>query len=630
MLLLFAALLGAAYAAGLPGEFSLDDGENFQDLLRFVRGDLGWQGVVFGNSSGPLGRPLSMAAFALTAHVSGFSPLAFKLASFALHGICGTLVALFLRAWLRDLWADDARAERVAVVLACWWLALPIHVSTVLYSVQRMTQLAAALTVAALLCYLWGRRRAIRGARGGTIAVWAGVPALALLAALAKENGLLAVPLCAVVEWTLATRAPRAPAPIRLFAWLAVVVPLAGVGALLALRPDALLDAYSVRPFTLMERLLTEPRILWSYVADILVPFGPGMGVIQDDVVVSRGWLEPPSTLLAALAWLLTAGAAIALRRRQPLYAAGVGVFLVGHALESTFIPLELYFEHRNYLPSLGVLLVVAGAVEWTARTLPAPTRGFRSAVPVLGVALALAYVGGTWARASVWRSEESLVAHAIQHHPDSPRLNSMLGDAAMRAGDLPTALRHFDAAGRGLGAHERHTSLLLSLLAHCYAGTEVPTTLLDDLRAHAPRELSSFGLQASIVTADAIYQGRSDAATADATIAALGPWLDALRANPRGRGSWRFRYEYGRMLATRGAYAAALDLIEPAWRESGWQVGMGVVAFQIAVGTENRARAEAVYARLEETTPEWDWQVREALGRFRQRIDRMPVATSP
>ena len=37
----------------------------------------------------------------------------------------------------------------------------------------------------------------------------------------------------------------------------------------------------------------------------------------------------------------------------------GIGLFLAGHLLESTVLPLELMFEHRNHLPALGPLLVL-------------------------------------------------------------------------------------------------------------------------------------------------------------------------------------------------------------------------------------------------------------------------------
>lgn len=33
----------------------------------------------------------------------------------------------------------------------------------------------------------------------------------------------------------------------------------------------------------------------------------------------------------------------------------GLLYFLIGHSIESTIFPLEIYFNHRNYLPSIGL-----------------------------------------------------------------------------------------------------------------------------------------------------------------------------------------------------------------------------------------------------------------------------------
>ena len=62
-------------------------------------------------------------------------------------------------------------------------------------------------------------------------------------------------------------------------------------------------------------------------------------------------------------------GCAIVYRANPVLkpVAFGIAFFLGGHLLESTVLPLELYYEHRNYLPSFGDLPGIGGR-------LPAPS----------------------------------------------------------------------------------------------------------------------------------------------------------------------------------------------------------------------------------------------------------------
>ena len=51
------------------------------------------------------------------------------------------------------------------------------------------------------------------------------------------------------------------------------------------------------------------------------------------------------------------------MRRRYPLLLLALLFFLVGHSMESTVIPLEMVYEHRNYLPGMLVCLAMAAAI---------------------------------------------------------------------------------------------------------------------------------------------------------------------------------------------------------------------------------------------------------------------------
>ena len=119
---------------------------------------------------------------------------AFKAVNLALHLACGVVLFALTRA-LAGL-RVDARAARTAALLACaLWLLSPLLVSTVLYTVQRMAQLATLFSLAGLLCYVHGRRRGSRAAVAAAFGLcWP-------LAALSKENGALLPLLALLVEW---------------------------------------------------------------------------------------------------------------------------------------------------------------------------------------------------------------------------------------------------------------------------------------------------------------------------------------------------------------------------------------------------------------------------------------------
>jgi len=110
------------------------------------------------------------------------------------------------------------------------------------------------------------------------------------------------------------------------------------------------------RPFDWSTRLWSETLILWEYVRQLFMPDIRLLGPMQDDTtrILGPGLL----TITATLGWIVALIVSFAFRNRYPLLLFGVGFFLIGHLIESTFIQLELYFEHRNYIPSLGLLAI--------------------------------------------------------------------------------------------------------------------------------------------------------------------------------------------------------------------------------------------------------------------------------
>src|SRR5690606_33752686 len=134
-----------------------------------------------------------------------------------------------------------------------------------------------------------------------------------------------------------------------------LLAPAAGVFGYLLLRANYSEDVLTVRDFDAGDRLLTEAHVLWEYLRYAFLPTPTGLGPFHDDHSIYRDWLNPQALLVVG-AWLASIAGAIALRKRAPLFSFAVAWYLFGHALESTTIPLEIYFEHRNYVPLLGPL----------------------------------------------------------------------------------------------------------------------------------------------------------------------------------------------------------------------------------------------------------------------------------
>lgn len=635
VLLALAALAVTAeiYGPALHGPFLLDDVANLDPLTGWLSGRYDWQHVVFGNDAGLFGRPISMATFLLDAAVSGSTDsFAFKLTNLGIHLACG--LALLWLAWhmFRRWTRTREHAKWFALVLMAWWLWLPLNVDTVLYVVQRMAQLAALFMLLALGCYAAARERIERGQPGGRWLLWLGVPALTALAALSKENGVLAIPLAFVLELFLFNRAgARRPRSIRWFFGLTLGLPvLAGI-VFVAVDPKFILGGYASRPFTFGERLLTEPRVLWSYVQTLLVPVGPRMGFFQDNFPVSTGWLHPWTTPPAIFAWLAVAVIGWLWRKGNPLFGAGAFFFLVGQSMESGVLPLEIYFEHRNYLPSFGVLLAVIGTLVWTWQRSPPPTAAFRRIAGALGaVALAL-LATATWGHVQSWRTAGDFYAAQAVFNPTSPRLQSAIAVQAMNAGDLDAALQHIAIAARYLPPADQAAPAMWSFLAYCRARETPPGPLYTELAGRAQGPISLADMTAFEQVALATVHGCPDVDIPHLR-AIMQQWLGSTPSPARAQPVWRTRSDLARLVAQGGDIAAARDLAHRAWIDSGYKNDIGIFLFQLNASLGDVAACREVLAKLQRSYGDGDRKVDDAIVTFRRALADGSIgpATSP
>ena len=472
-LILLVALLVTAfvYAGGLNGPFLFDDHIHITQN-RWVKIDsLSWpdmtQAWQSSFSAFPSNRPLAQLSFGINHALSGLDPWAFKTTNLAIHLLSGLLVFVFIRLVLRALAGDTTLSQRdtfVAAAVAAVWLLHPMHVSTVLYAVQRMTGLSTLFTLAALSSYFWGRIRIAEG-RPGALWILGAIP-LAVLGFLAKEIAVL-LPLLLLVSELTVLRGVSAGHQRRFVhaAWiLMIALPLLAGTAYFFTHPGLL--NYDGRPFSLEERALTQTRILWLYVRWLFVPDISAFGLFHDDIALSTGPTSPISTLISAVALLGITLAALLAHRRLPVFSFAVLFFLAGHALESSVFPLEMVFEHRNYLPSVGPLFLLAYLVIVSARGLK-----MANAARVLGVLLLLSYTAATYIRVNNWSSLSNFLLSSAENHPRSPRANFMAAQLLISSLDrtnsdsqpLATAARTF--LNNGLSNDPRCINCLFGLV---------------------------------------------------------------------------------------------------------------------------------------------------------------------
>lgn len=454
------ALAFVCYFPGLAGDFLFDDYPNLE-VMGYLGGVINWetfQAFVFSGGSGPTGRPVSLASFLLDDNTWPSSAPLFKQTNLLIHLLCGLLLCWAVLQLMRNLRTVSERQAQIVAVLACaFWVLHPYMVSTTLYVIQRMAQLATLFCLVGIVLYLYARLQlAVRPVRAYilmTLAVGVGT----LLATFSKENGALLPLLVLVIEFCL----PGNGKPVWLWRAAFLWLPSIAIVVLLVRYIDLSENPWPGRNFNQIERLLTEARIVCEYLIHLFVPRIEGNGLYQDGYVISKGFFEPLSTLYAIVFVLVLISVGFLLRKKEPLISLAILFFFSAHLMESTVVGLELYFEHRNHLAALFLFLPLAYYIVVFADRIKLLSV---VAVVVLGMLAAM-----TWLRASLWSDSQKLELYWAQSATDSPRAINGVAAFYINNGQYERANEYLAVESERL----YHSSLLTArlLLQKVYVG---------------------------------------------------------------------------------------------------------------------------------------------------------------
>ena len=457
--LLIATVYGI-YSLGFKGPFLFDDFVNLQVMGHQGQIDSwqkAWQFISSG-FSGPTGRPIALSSFLLDDYSWPSQPELYKATNTCFHLLTGLLLFwLFLKLGEQLGW-DSFRSHSVALLACAIWLLHPLHVSTVLYVVQRMTILASMFSVASLLTYILARGQWQLTKYAASLVLLVGSSLCFLLAVLSKENSAVLPMLVLLLEIFLL--------PVAAKSWQRLVYPiLIGSTAIILgylgyLFFTGLGAEWNHREFNMLERLMTQPRVLWMYLGHLMIPASSTAGLFNDGIQVSTGLLSPISTSISILSLGLLVGLALWLRPNYPLLTVAILFFLTAHLIESTVIPLELYFEHRNYFPTIflafaaSYYLLNVGKYRWLL-----------AGGLVLGLGFQLS------ARASLWSDQNMMYMMWSHNAPQSERAKLNVARIWLNKGDYYQAKQLADEV---IDLYpQRPNAYLFSIMLDCVSSLE-------------------------------------------------------------------------------------------------------------------------------------------------------------
>lgn len=367
-------------------------------------------------AEGGLYRPLTILTYAIDWTISAGRPGWFHVMNALWHGLATVLVVVLLARWIPEVGAVGA-----GIVFALH----PVHVEAVASLVARAELLAAVGILGAILAARRGR--------------WAGAVALAAMAMLSKEHGVVVGVLILLDDWLQGLEARRYPTAF--YAGLGVVT-LAFLGAWLMighqatgdLAPPFLGGGTAARLWVAGPAMLRAARLLvWPL--DLSSDYGPQVIRVHD------GWS------VAALGGAVIVLAVVGLAWRSRRSAPGLTLAVAAGALS--------YLPTSNLLFPSGVVLAERNL--YLAVLLPAAIVGYGCVAavdkwgrrPVLYALAAVAIACGarSLARLPAWRDNRAQLLALITQHPESYRAHASAAAVLAGVGDTAGARREYATA---------------------------------------------------------------------------------------------------------------------------------------------------------------------------------------
>jgi protein O-mannosyl-transferase len=426
------------YGNSFDCSWHFDDIPNITDNPDLHLTKLAWKNLIHAffsdqRNADVLYRPVACLSFALNYYFDGLDVVGYHLVNIFIHLFTSIFLFFFIYNTLnlpslKEKYASQSYS--IAILATILWAINPVQTQAVTYIVQRMASLSGMFYI--LSMYLYMRARTTDStSTGQKVLFFISCFISFVLAFGSKENAVML--------------------PVSLFLYEALIIQdhtgrfmrrnmkgfLIVLGATLLMGLAYLYykgenlssfigGGYGNRPFSLGQRLLSEPRIIIFYVSLLIYPV-PNRLSIAHSIQISTSLFDPIQTLLSIIFVFGAIAYLIFLARKHPLFSFCYLFFFLNHLIESTVFPLELIFEHRNYIPSMLFFVPVGiGFCHLLERYRKNKSMQFIFAAFVVLLLVGLGH--STFMRNFTWKNPISLWTDASEKAPDQFRVHHNLG----------------------------------------------------------------------------------------------------------------------------------------------------------------------------------------------------------
>jgi protein O-mannosyl-transferase len=349
------------YVNSYNGGWYLDDEPNIVYNRNVQLEALNWENLkktFYGIDQKKIVRPLSYLSFGLNYYFGKLDTLHYHIVNLLIHYLSSIFLFLFvLRTLNLPLLVNKygSSSYSIALLAAFFWAINPVHVTAVTYIVQRMASMAGLFYIVSMYCYLCGRTNEIQWRR---IAFYI-LCFLSMLSAIGTKENAIMLPLILYLYDLFLIQGIKKENLLTGCKYLILPVLFALFIMFFFIDISSVTGDFSIRPFSIMERVLTETRVILFYISLLLYPIYSRL-MLNHDFIISRSLLDPYTTMAAVLIIFILMGFAAFNAKKNPLIAFCIFFFFLNHFIEGSFLSLELVFEHRNYIPSMLFFLPIA------------------------------------------------------------------------------------------------------------------------------------------------------------------------------------------------------------------------------------------------------------------------------
>jgi hypothetical protein len=465
----------------LDGQYAIADNPMIKNLQNFV--DISKAKLYEGHFGYPTfkRRYVGYLTFALNYKFHGLNVVGFHLTNIAIHISTALLLYIFVTLTMQTPLLQTSLLKNytrhIALFTALLFVCHPLQTGAVTYIWQRLTSLASLLYLLSFVAYVKWRlscpqtSSSVQSRLAGTKGLpWYGLSIIAAVFAMKTKEITFMLPLViALYEFVffqgrtgrrLLYLVPLLLTmliiPLTLFSFDKPAVELMG-------HVDNVTRGHT--HLSRWEYLTTSMRVITTYIRLIFLPIHLNFDY---DYKVYRSFFD--GEIIISLVFILSIfGLAVYLfsryRRTAPqvrLISFGIFWFFFNLLLESSIIPLnQVIFEHRVYLPSMGIFPAVMVTIFTGVERLKNKGIHILTAVTVMLSFTVIVLTTATYIRNSVWKDEASLWGDVVSKSPNKFFPHYNLGNAYLSQGLFDKAMEEYQIT---INLFPSHVKALISI----------------------------------------------------------------------------------------------------------------------------------------------------------------------